>query len=88
MKLVFFPTAWDDYCHWQAEDPKLLARVNLLLHECLRHPFKGTGKPELLSGNLTGWWSRRIDREHRLAYRVAGKGEGQALEVAGCRYHY
>ena len=54
----------------------------------VRHPFKGTGKPELLSGNLTGWGSRRMDREHRLVYRVAGKGEGQAVEVAGCRYDY
>ncbi len=88
MKLTFFPTAWEDYCRWQSEDPKTLARLNGLLQECMRHPFKGTGKPEALRGNLKGWWSRRIDREHRLVYRVTGSGAEQALEVAQCRYHY
>ncbi len=88
MKIVFWSTAWDDYLHWQENDPKLLEKVNGLLEECRRHPFKGTGKPEPLGGNLAGWWSRRIDREHRLVYRVSGKGEAQALEVAQCRYHY
>ena len=88
MKVVFWPTAWDDCLHWQAEDEKLLARVNALLKECMRDPFRGTGKPEPLSGNLSGWWSRRIDREHRLVYRVTAKGEAQALEVAQCRYHF
>ncbi len=66
----------------------MLERINALIKECTRDPFRGTGKPEPLSGNLTGWWSRRIDREHRLVYRVSGKGEVQALEVAQCRYHY
>ena len=88
MRLVFFPTGWEDYLHWQATDAKVLARLNGLLQECMRHPFRGTGKPEPLGGNLSGWWSRRIDREHRLVYRVTGKGEAQALEVAQCRYHY
>ena len=88
MKIVFWPTAWDDYLHWHAADPKILARLNTLLEECRRHPFRGTGKPEPLGGKLSGWWSRRIDLEHRLVYRVAGKGETQALEVAQCRYHY
>ncbi|MGF7171498.1 toxin YoeB [Sphingobium xanthum] len=88
MKLVFWPTAWEDYLHWQAEDRKTLERINTLLKECTRDPFRGTGKPEPLSGNLSGWWSRRITGEHRLVYRVSGKGEAQALEVAQCRYHY
>jgi len=88
VRLVFWPTAWDDYCHWQAEDAKTLARVNALLRECLRDPFRGTGKPEPLGGSLSGWWSRRITREHRLVYRVSGTGEAQALEVAQVRYHY
>lgn len=88
MKLVFWPTAWADYLHWQAEDAKTLDRLNGLIKECLRDPFRGTGKPEPLSGNLSGWWSRRINREHRLVYRVTGSGEAQALEVAQCRYHY
>jgi toxin YoeB len=88
MKLVFWPTAWEDYLHWQAEDRKTLERINTLLKECMRDPFRGTGKPEPLSGNLSGWWSRRITGEHRLVYRVSGKGETQALDVAQCRYHY
>jgi toxin YoeB len=85
---MFFPTAWDDYLHWQANDPKMLTRLNGLLMECQRNPFKGTGKPEPLKGNLAGWWSRRIDLEHRLVYRVTGAGDKQALEIAQCRYHY
>ena len=63
-------------------------RINGLIEECRRHPFKGTGKPEPLSGNLSGWWSRRITSEHRLVYRISGKDEAQALEIAQCRYHY
>jgi toxin YoeB len=64
------------------------AKVNTLIEECRRDPFKGTGKPEPLGGNLSGWWSRRISHEHRLVYRVAGSGEEQVLQVAQCRYHY
>ena len=88
MKITFSSRAWSQYLQWQAEDAKTLNRLNGLLEECMRHPFRGTGKPEPLGGNLSGWWSRRIDREHRLVYRVTGKGEAQALEVAQCRYHY
>jgi toxin YoeB len=88
VKLTFSAGAWEDYLYWQAEDAKMLDRVNALIKECSRDPFRGTGKPEPLSGNLAGWWSRRINREHRLVYRVTGKGEAQALEVAQCRYHY
>lgn len=88
MKIVFSPAAWEDYLHWQSSDTKTLARINALLKECTRDPFRGTGKPEPLGGNLSGWWSRRIKQEHRLVYRVSGKGDVQALEVAQCRYHY
>lgn len=88
MKLVFFPTAWRDYQYWQGNNAKTVARINALLEDCRRHPFKGTGKPEPLGGNLSGWWSRRINSEHRLIYRVIGKGDAQALEVAQCRYNY
>ena len=88
MKIVFWPTAWEDYLHWQREDAKLLERVNLLLKECARDPYRGTGKPEPLGQNMAGWWSRRLNREHRLVYRVTGKADAQALEVAQCRYHY
>lgn len=88
MKIAFWPTAWEDYLYWQAEDAKVLDRLNALIQECLRDPFRGIGKPEPLGGNLSGWWSRRITQEHRLVYRVSGSGDAQALEVAQCRYHY
>ena len=88
MKLVFDREAWDEYLYWQAEDSAALARINLLIGECLRHPFTGTGKPEPLKRNLAGWWSRRINREHRLVYRVTGKDDAQALEILSLRYHY
>ncbi len=86
--LVFRVDAWRDYVEWQREDTKVLERINALIGEALRDPFKGMGKPEPLRQNLTGWWSRRITGEHRLVYRVRGAGEGQALEVLSCRYHY
>ena len=88
MKVVFTPDAWDDYLSWQASDPAVLERRNGLIEECRRHPFKGTGKPEPLKGELSGWWSRRITLEHRLVYRVSGKGETQQLELIQCRFHY
>jgi toxin YoeB len=88
VKIVFTAEAWRDYGAWQADDPALLARINLLIGECLRQPFAGTGKPEPLSGNLAGRWSRRINREHRLVYRAAGKDNAQALEVLSCRFRY
>ncbi len=88
MILIFSTRGWDDYLHYQSDDPRQLERLNGLIRECMRHPFTGTGKPEPLRGSLKGWWSRRIDREHRLVYRVSGSNEAQALEIAQCRYHY
>lgn len=88
MKLVFSSRAWEEYLQWQDDDRRGLDRVNALIKEAMRDPFRGTGKPEPLSGNLSGWWSRRINREHRLVYRVSGKYDAQALEIAQCRYHY
>ncbi len=84
MKLVFSEQAWADYLYWQAQDKKTLERINALIKECARTPFAGLGKPEPLRGDLRGWWSRRIDREHRLVYRM----EDGALQIAQCRYHY
>lgn len=84
MNLAFYPIGWDDYLHWQTTDKATLRKLNRLIEECLRHPFEGTGKPEPLKGNLAGFWSRRIDREHRLVYRVTAT----SLEIAQCRYHY
>ncbi|QIG49161.1 Txe/YoeB family addiction module toxin [Nordella sp. HKS 07] len=84
MKLIFSEQAWEDYLHWQTQDRKLLERINALIKECSRTPFKGTGKPEPLRGSLSGWWSRRITQEHRLVYRPSEDG----LLIAQCRYHY
>ena len=88
MKIVFRAAAWHDYVAWLREEPNAFERLNALIEECLRDPFRGTGKPEPLKRGLSGWWSRRITAEHRLVYRVTGKGETQALEVLSCRYHY
>jgi toxin YoeB len=84
MNLTFDPDGWDDYLYWQANDKATLRKVNALIKECLRHPYQGTGKPEPLRGDLAGFWSRRIDREHRLVYRVTAT----LLEIVQCRYHY
>ena len=88
MQLSFTPIGWTHYLYLLQHEPKSLLRLNDLINECLRHPFKGTGKPEPLKGNWSGWWSRRITSEHRLVYRVTGKGAEQRLEIAQCRYHY
>ncbi len=84
MKLIFHERAWEDYLYWQSTDPKMLARVNHLIRETSRSPFQGIGKPEPLRGDLRGWWSRRIDPEHRLVYRPTEDG----LLIAQCRHHY
>lgn len=66
----------------------MLDKINILIRECMRTPFSGTGKPEPLKGELQGFWSRRITGEHRLVYRVTGSGDAQELQIAACRYHY
>lgn len=88
MKPLWADTAWEDYLHWQKTDPNTLERLNDLIKECRRTPFKGTGKPEPLRENLRGWWSRRITTADRLVYRVSGAGADQVLELAQCRFHY
>ena len=88
MKIVFAAAAWEDYQYFVDTDRKTLARLNALIVECTRDPFRGTGKPEPLRGSLAGWWSRRVTLEHRLVYRVTGSGNAQALEIVQCRYHY
>ncbi|KDB50238.1 addiction module toxin Txe [Sphaerotilus natans subsp. natans DSM 6575] len=76
--------AWDDYLWHQQHNAVAVAAINALIQECLRSPFKGTGKPEPLCGDLSGFWSRRIDRTHRLVYLY----EQDALTIVQCRYHY
>ena len=84
MNLVFASTAWDDYLYWQANDKKLLKRINLLIKDIKREPFKGLGEPEPLKYNWSGYYSRRINLEHRLVYKITDK----SLLIAQCRYHY
>jgi toxin YoeB len=84
MNIGFTPEAWADYVHWQATNPSMVQRINLLLKDTLRNPREGVGKPEPLKWGLAGCWSRRIDREHRLVYRI----KDDTLHVISCRYHY
>ena len=84
MRLIFHPHAWEDYLSWVEGDRKTLRKINALIRDIQRSPFEGLGKPEALRFELTGSWSRRIDQEHRLVYRV----EGDDLHVFACRYHY
>lgn len=88
MKVSFTPTGWAHFQHWLDSDPAMLDRVMTLIEAVRRSPFQGIGKPEPLKNELRGWWSRRIDGEHRLVYRVTGSGEDQRVEIAQCRYHY
>lgn len=76
--------AWEDYLYWQQHDRSMLKKNNVLIKESMRTPFEGTGKPEALKENLKGFWSRRINLEHRLVYRV----EEDAIYILQCRYHY
>ncbi|EEV20324.1 Txe/YoeB family addiction module toxin [Treponema vincentii] len=76
--------AWNDYIYWQTQDKKILKRINQLIKDIGRNPFEGIGKPDSLKGNLTGFWSRRIDEEHRLVYAV----EENAVLLISCRGHY
>lgn len=84
MKLIFSEQAWDDYLFWQKNDNKTLDRINTLIKEIQRQPFTGIGKPEPLKHALAGYWSRRINDEHRLVYKVGDAG----LLIAQLRYHY
>ena len=84
MKLIFAEKAWDDYLYWQKTDKKMHNRINVLIKDIKREPFAGIGKPEPLKHALSGYWSRRINDEHRIVYKVA---DG-AILIAQLRYHY
>jgi len=84
MKVSFTELAWSDYLWLQKGDKRLLKRVNLLIKDVMRDAFEGIGKPEPLKGNLSGYWSRRIDGEHRLVYQVFG----DEILIVSCRFHY
>lgn len=84
MRIVFSINAWKDYTSWLNDDRKMLLKINELIKDIQRNPFTGKGKPEPLKYDLAGLWSRRIDREHRLVYKVMEK----ELLIYSCRYHY
>ncbi|WP_276308857.1 Txe/YoeB family addiction module toxin [Halomonas heilongjiangensis] len=82
--LTWAGNAWEDYLYWQARDKKTLKRINALIKDIRRQPFDGLGDPEPLRHQWSGYWSRRIDREHRLVYKVTDR----AIVIVQCRYHY
>ena len=84
MTLTFSSKAWDDYLYWQKTDKAILKRINALIKDIQRNPFEGIGKPEPLKHSLSGYWSRRINDEHRMVYKVANEN----LLIAQLRYHY
>lgn len=84
MKKIWFEEAWEDYLYWQLQDRKTLKRINSLLKDTERSPFDGIGKPEPLKGELSGFWSRRIDETNRFVYRIVNG----VLEILSCRGHY
>ncbi|MEQ8361619.1 MAG: Txe/YoeB family addiction module toxin [Cyclobacteriaceae bacterium] len=84
MKFVFVDESWEDYLYWQKNDKKILNRINELLKDISRNSFSGIGKPEPLRHKYSGFWSRRINHEHRLIYQV----KGDEILIAKCRYHY
>ena len=84
MKVVFSARGWDDYLWWQRQDRKLLKRINQLIQDVIRNGNEGIGKPEPLKHGFQGYWSRRINDEHRLVYKVVEN----EVRIAACRYHY
>jgi toxin YoeB len=85
MRIIsFVPEGWEQYTYWHGQDRKTLKRINILIEAAARDPFEGIGKPEPLVGNLSGYWSRRIDETHRLVYRATD----DEIRVISCRYHY
>ena len=84
MRIQWDSDAWEDYLYWQTQDKKILKRINQLIKDISRNPFDGIGKPEPLKANLSGFWSRRINDEHRLVYVVEESG----IIIIACREHY
>ena len=84
MKLIFSEQAWEDYLYWQKTDKKLLERINTVVKDITRSPFEGIGKPEPLKNALSGYWSRRINDEHRIVYKIS---DGSVF-IAQLRFHY
>lgn len=84
MKLIFVDESWEDYLYWQKNDKKIVQKINALIKDISRNPFSGIGKPEALKHKYKGFWSRRIDHEHRLIYQI----KDDEIRIAKCRFHY
>ncbi len=84
MKYIFVDESWEDYLYWQKNNKKYVKKINELLKDISRQPFTGKGKPEPLKFQYSGYWSRRIDAEHRLIYKV----KDDEILIAKCRFHY
>jgi toxin YoeB len=84
MRYIFVDESWEDYQYWQQTDRQKIKRINDILKDISRHPYNGIGKPEALKFKYKGFWSRRIDGEHRLIYQL----KGEDILIAKCRYHY
>ncbi|QNV37672.1 Txe/YoeB family addiction module toxin [Rothia terrae] len=84
MKIVWSENAWEDYLWWQGQDRRVLKRINLLIKDIQRNGNEGIGKPEALRNNLSGYWSRRITKEHRIVYKIVD----DSIRIAAVRYHY
>lgn len=87
MNVCWTSSAWEEYIYWQETDKKILKRINLLIKDIMRSPYNGIGKPEPLRFTLQGYWSRRINDEHRLVYEITGTDLFQLI-VIQCKYHY
>lgn len=88
MRIELTAHGWADFCHWLDMDAALAGRIRELIADIRRDPFKGLGKPEPLRHHLAGYWSRRINAEHRLVYAVSGAKPDQRVTVLSCRFHY
>ena len=85
MLICWSEHAWQDYIYWQKQDKAILSRINLIIKDIKRSSFEGIGSPESLKHNWSGYWSRRINKEHRIIYKILSDKE---LVIAQCRYHY
>lgn len=84
MKLLWLEESWEDYCYWQSQDKKTVKKLNSLIKDMQRSPHDGVGKPEALKGNLSGYWSRRIDEVNRIVYCV----QDETIVIISCKGHY
>ncbi|HPO05896.1 MAG TPA: Txe/YoeB family addiction module toxin [Candidatus Gracilibacteria bacterium] len=84
MKIIFSKSAWSDYQYWAKNDANIIKKIHLLLKDIQNHPYMGIGKPEALKYELQNFWSRRINKEHRLVYQI----NNEQIQVISCRFHY